>query len=156
WTIEAVRSSPYSILISEPLLAPENRSLFDAGEDKTRRLVVVDDGLPRHTVEEIRRYFSAHHVATEIIVIPGGEPCKCFDTVHTLIDAFLGFGLNRRTQPIIAFGGGAVLDVTGFAASIYRRGVPFIRVPTTLLAYVDASIGIKTAVNFGRFKNLVG
>jgi 3-dehydroquinate synthase len=77
-------------------------------------------------------------------------------SVLRVIAGFDEFGLDRRNEPVIAIGGGAILDSVGLAASLYRRGVPFIRVPSTLLAFVDAAVGIKTAVNFGSRKNLIG
>jgi 3-dehydroquinate synthase len=66
------------------------------------------------------------------------------------------FPVDRRDEPIIAIGGGVVTDLTGFVAGTYRRGLPHIRVPTTLIGYVDASVGIKTGVNFRGHKNRVG
>jgi 3-dehydroquinate synthase len=73
-----------------------------------------------------------------------------------LIAAFEEFRLDRCNEPVLIVGGGAVLDLAGFAASIYRRGVPFVKVPTTLLAQIDAAIGVKNAVNFAKAKNLIG
>ncbi|MDA9048912.1 sedoheptulose 7-phosphate cyclase, partial [Gammaproteobacteria bacterium] len=66
------------------------------------------------------------------------------------------FGLNRKNEPIIAIGGGVLLDIVGLAASLYRRGVPYIKIPTTLLGIVDASIGVKTAINFKDRRNRLG
>jgi 3-dehydroquinate synthase len=66
------------------------------------------------------------------------------------------FPINRRDEPIIAIGGGVLTDISGFVASSYRRGVPHIKVPTTLMGYIDASVGIKTGVNFNSHKNRLG
>jgi 3-dehydroquinate synthase len=66
------------------------------------------------------------------------------------------FPINRRDEPIIAIGGGVLTDIAGFVASSYRRGIPHIKVPTTLMGYVDASEGIKTGVNFNNHKNRLG
>merc|ERR1712232_1392967 len=65
-------------------------------------------------------------------------------------------GIDRRLDPVIAIGGGVCMDVVGFAASIYRRRTPYIRVPTTLMGYVDASVGAKSGVNFNGKKNKLG
>ena len=65
-------------------------------------------------------------------------------------------GIDRRREPVIGIGGGTLLDIVGFAASIYRRNTPYIRIPTTLIGIVDAGIGIKTGVNFGLGKNRIG
>jgi len=88
-------------------------------------------------------------------ILPDGE---CFKTVSTwseIMDALMGSRLSRN-EPIIALGGGVVGDMTGFAASCYRRGIPFVQVPTTLLAQVDSSVGGKTAVSHPHGKNMIG
>lgn len=82
------------------------------------------------------------------------------DAVDTILEELCRFGLRRR-EPILAVGGGVLLDIVGMAASLYRRGVPFVRVPTTLLALVDASVGVKNGVDYcscsmGPQKNRVG
>merc|ERR1719375_523441 len=66
------------------------------------------------------------------------------------------FDIDRRTEPVIAIGGGVALDIVGLAASLFRRRTPYIRVPTTSLAYVDAAIGAKSGVNFMGAKNFLG
>lgn len=66
------------------------------------------------------------------------------------------FGVLRRSEPIVAIGGGVLLDIAGFAASMYRRGVPYIRVPTTLMAMIDACLGVKTGINFNDRRNRLG
>lgn len=91
----------------------------------------------------------------EIFVIPEGEQHKNFETVTKILNKAFELGFDRN-DAFIAFGGGIVGDMTGFAASIYKRGIDFIQIPTTLLAQVDASIGGKTAVNNDFGKNLVG
>ncbi len=73
-----------------------------------------------------------------------------------LFDELDKFPINRRNEPIIAIGGGVVTDVVGFVSSCYRRGIPHIKIPTTLMGYIDASIGIKTGVNFNGNKNRMG
>ncbi len=88
-------------------------------------------------------------------VIPPGEESKTMDTVMEIVNHMLSCGLGRDTT-IIALGGGVVGDVAGFVASIYMRGVPYIQIPTTLVAQVDSSVGGKTAVNTGVGKNTVG
>lgn len=156
WTVDASQTKAYVVRSCQSLLDPENPILLDVGEDKQRRLVVFDNGLPDETVSRISDYFRIHDIEIHMVALAGGEKSKELNIVKTLLEEFHTFGLNRRTQPIILFGGGAVLDVCSFAASIYRRGVPFIKIPTTLLAYIDASVGVKTAINFAGGKNLVG
>lgn len=90
-----------------------------------------------------------------VIEIPEGETFKTLDTVRTIYDQLIDAQLDRRSI-IFALGGGVVGDMAGFAAATFLRGVPFVQVPTTLLAMVDASIGGKVAVDHPRGKNLIG
>jgi 3-dehydroquinate synthase len=89
--------------------------------------------------EKIHAYFAFHGVQTHVVTLLGEESNKRLDAVDTILEQCCAFGLRRR-EPIIAIGGGVILDIVGMAANMYRRGVPFIRVPTTLLAIVDASV----------------
>jgi len=89
------------------------------------------------------------------IVIPDGEQAKDWRTLEQVFDALLAARCGRDTL-VIALGGGVVGDLAGFAAAVYQRGVPFLQVPTTLLAQVDSSVGGKTAINHPRGKNMVG
>ncbi len=89
------------------------------------------------------------------IVRPAGEDQKSFEGLQTVLDALFKAGLDR-SDLLLAFGGGVVGDLAGFAASIYKRGLPFVQIPTTLLAQVDSSVGGKTAINNRFGKNLVG
>jgi 3-dehydroquinate synthase len=89
------------------------------------------------------------------IVLPDGEACKNWETLNCILDALLANRCERSTT-LIALGGGVIGDLAGFAAAIYQRGVPFIQVPTTLLAQVDSSVGGKTAINHPLGKNMVG
>ncbi len=87
--------------------------------------------------------------------MPEGEQHKTLANIASLYDQFLGAGLDRRS-PVIALGGGVIGDMAGFAAASYLRGVPFVQIPTSLLAMVDASVGGKTGVDLPQGKNLVG
>ncbi|CAN0533560.1 unnamed protein product, partial [Laminaria digitata] len=91
---------------------------------------------------------------------PRPQANKRMEAVDTILEELCRFGLRRR-EPILAIGGGVLLDIVGMAASLYRRGVPFVRVPTTLLSLVDASVGVKNGVDYcscsmGPQKNRVG
>ncbi len=90
-----------------------------------------------------------------LIIIPDGEEFKNLETLSGIYDSLIEMRFER-TSPIIALGGGVVGDVAGFSAATYLRGVPYIQVPTTLLAQVDSSVGGKTAVNHPKGKNLIG
>ncbi|MFI4950336.1 MAG: 3-dehydroquinate synthase [Caulobacterales bacterium] len=89
------------------------------------------------------------------VVIPPGETAKSFEGLADLTDRLLALELDRGDL-ITAFGGGVVGDLAGFAAAIYKRGIGFVQIPTTLLAQVDSSVGGKTAIDTARGKNLVG
>lgn len=89
------------------------------------------------------------------VVLPGGEQYKTLETLNRIFEALLTARCDRRTT-LIALGGGVVGDMTGFAAAVYQRGVPFLQVPTTLLAQVDSSVGGKTGVNHPLGKNMIG
>ena len=89
------------------------------------------------------------------VILPDGEEYKTWPTLNLVFDALLAAHCDRQTT-IVALGGGVVGDLAGFAAAIYQRGVPFIQVPTTLLAQVDSSVGGKTAINHPLGKNMVG
>ncbi|WP_456485277.1 3-dehydroquinate synthase [Hydrogenimonas sp.] len=90
-----------------------------------------------------------------IVTIPDGESYKTMDTIEWVLDRLFDHRLDRKST-LIAFGGGVIGDMTGFAASIFERGIDFIQVPTTLLSQVDASVGGKTGINNRFGKNLVG
>lgn len=89
------------------------------------------------------------------VVLPDGEAFKTWETLNLIFDALLHNGCDRRTV-LFALGGGVVGDMTGFAAASFMRGVPFVQVPTTLLAQVDSSVGGKTAINHPLGKNMIG
>ena len=89
------------------------------------------------------------------IVLPDGEAYKSWETLKRIFDELLSHRCERKT-PLIALGGGVIGDLTGFAAATYQRGVPFIQIPTTLLAQVDSAVGGKTAINHPLGKNMIG
>ncbi|MGB3450873.1 MAG: 3-dehydroquinate synthase [Giesbergeria sp.] len=97
-----------------------------------------------------KRYAQVHTVQ-----LPDGEEHKTWQTLNLIFDALLENGCDRKTV-LFALGGGVVGDMTGFAAACYMRGVPFVQVPTTLLAQVDSSVGGKTAINHPLGKNMIG
>lgn len=94
-------------------------------------------------------------VGVTAIILPDGEAHKNWESLNQIHDALLAARCDRSTT-VIAFGGGVIGDLAGFAAATYQRGVPFIQVPTTLLSQVDSSVGGKTGINHSRGKNMVG
>ena len=122
---------------------------------RKRTAVVVDETVNRLHGARLQASLEAAGLAVDIIVVPPGEASKSFDGLADLIDRLLALALDRGDM-IIAFGGGVVGDLAGFAAAIYKRGIDFVQIPTTLLAQVDSSVGGKTAIDTPRGKNLVG
>jgi 3-dehydroquinate synthase len=94
-------------------------------------------------------------VAVVSVILPDGETHKTWETLNLVFDRLLAQRCERKTT-LIALGGGVIGDITGFAAAVYLRGVPFIQVPTTLLAQVDSSVGGKTGINHPLGKNMIG
>jgi 3-dehydroquinate synthase len=93
--------------------------------------------------------------AVYMVEIPDGEEYKSFETLKSIYDRLIEFGFDRGSL-LLALGGGVVGDIAGFAAATYLRGIPFVQVPTTLLAQVDSSVGGKTGINHEKGKNLIG
>lgn len=115
-------------------------------------LVVTDSGVPSEYSDIVLSQCGAGSVKN---VIEQGEKSKNFDTLNLLLEKMLDNGFARK-DCVVAVGGGVVGDLSGFAASIYMRGIDFYNIPTTVLSQVDSSIGGKTAIDFGGFKNIVG
>merc|ERR1711904_392450 len=121
-----------------------------------RRLLVVDKTVYEHVADKLKTYFETRGAAYEILVLDMVEEEKSMDMVLEVAKAMKQFNIDRRSEPVIAIGGGVALDIVGLAASLFRRRTPYIRVPTTALSYVDASVGAKNGVNFGGSKNRLG
>lgn len=106
-------------------------------------------------LDKFRESLGRHGVESVPVIIPDGESYKNWETMNQIFDALLTHRCERNTT-IVALGGGVVGDLTGFAAASFLRGVPFIQVPTTLLAQVDSSVGGKTGINHPQGKNMIG
>src|SRR5512138_1706209 len=160
WISKRVRyqhTIEYEVVNSPNLFDRENPALLSVGRVAgARRFVVVDANVEKYYSTAIRDYFAYHGVEAKIVTFPGGEENKTADHYLSLLHELDAFPIHRRDEPIIAIGGGVLTDAVGFVASSYRRGVPHIKVPTTLMGYVDASIGIKTGINYNGNKNRLG
>ncbi|MDP1559317.1 MAG: 3-dehydroquinate synthase [Nitrosomonas sp.] len=106
-------------------------------------------------MDKLRASLESYDVASVPIILPDGESYKNWETMNQIFDALLSHSCERNTT-IMALGGGVIGDLSGFAAATYLRGVPFIQIPTTLLAQVDSSVGGKTGINHPRGKNMIG
>ena len=118
-------------------------------------IIVTDENVARFYAEKIMLSLRNAGMDSDLFTIPAGEGHKTLNTVNQIWNAFLKAGLDRKST-VIAFGGGVVCDLAGFAASTFMRGVCWVAVPTTLLAMVDASLGGKTGIDLPEGKNLVG
>lgn len=121
----------------------------------SRAVVVSNATVASLHLPALRAGMERAGVASDVVLIPDGEAHKNWDTLNDLLTRLLELKADRAT-PLVALGGGVVGDIAGFAAAIYQRGIPFVQVPTTLLAQVDSSVGGKTAVNHRLGKNMIG
>ncbi len=154
WNVRANLPSEFDVKIVTDLLSVDNKDLCGYGASK-RRMVFVDSNVFQFFGARIIKYFKENDIEAKVISIDISEEKKGLESLMFILQAIEDFSLLRRSEPIIAFGGGVLLDIVALAASIYRRGVPYIKVPTTLLAIVDASVGVKTSINhFGRRNRL--
>lgn len=157
WQVRAQRPVAYDVLRTPALFAPDNDALLGFGRrEGARRFVVVDANVMRHHGAAIRAWFGHHGVDAHLVTCPGGEEHKTLEAYQDLVCELDTFPIHRRDDPIIAIGGGVLTDVVAFVASSYRRGVPHVKVPTTLMGYIDAALGIKAGVNFNGNKNRLG
>ena len=118
-------------------------------------VIVTNDTVAPLYAERLRAQLAAAYARVDLVVLPDGEQHKDWASLNRICDHLLGQALDRKTV-LYALGGGVIGDMTGFAAAIYMRGVPFVQVPTTLLAQVDSSVGGKTAINHPMGKNMLG
>jgi len=142
----------YDIIIGEDLLSRAGE--FLAPHLKAKRVAIVTDenvyALHGKTLEAALTDYETH-----MIIRPAGENQKSFEGLQAVLGALFEASFDRN-DTVIAFGGGVIGDLTGFAASIYKRGCQFVQIPTTLLSQVDSSVGGKTAINNQFGKNLIG
>ena len=122
---------------------------------RKRTAIVTDETVAAHHLDRLMTALAGAGVSAETIVLPAGEATKSFGNLETVLDRLLDARLERDDL-LIAFGGGVIGDLAGFAAAILRRGIGFVQVPTTLLAQVDSSVGGKTGINTRHGKNLIG
>jgi 3-dehydroquinate synthase len=160
WIVNAALPVHYQVRMVDGLFDLENRALVEAGSTRRkstpRRLVVIDSTVDELYGLHLRRYLTHHGVKYHVLSLPISETDKTMESVFSVVRAIDEFGLSRRHEPIIAMGGGVLMDIVGLAASLYRRSTPYVRVPTTLIGLVDAGVGVKTGVNHCAHKNRLG
>jgi len=149
-----LKNSPYNIVVGSGiirLLGKELKKTGIAGD----AYIISNRRIYLRFAGQIRESLKSAGFETGHSLVPDAETSKSFKTAQTLIGNISSFDKKRRLF-IIALGGGVIGDLAGFVASIYKRGIPYIQVPTTLLAQVDSSIGGKTGVDLSQGKNLLG
>lgn len=144
----------YDLLLGHGLLADAGRLLVNRGVRPGAAAIVTNAMIQPHA-ETLRDNLAAAGFTPVICLAPEGEQHKTLESVQHLYAQFVAAGLDRQST-VFAVGGGVIGDMAGFAAATYLRGVPFVQVPTSLLAMVDASVGGKTGVDLPQGKNLVG
>lgn len=144
----------YPILIGSELLSDPATWAAQANR-RALALIVTNDTVAKLYAPTLAEALSPHFARVRTLALPDGEVYKDLAHLDLIFDELLGQEADRRTV-LFALGGGVVGDMTGFAAACYMRGVPFVQVPTTLLAQVDSSVGGKTAVNHPLGKNMIG
>ena len=122
---------------------------------KGKVVIVTNQTIAPLYLETVVSALRARGAECLTITLPDGEAYKSWETLNSIFDELLSHRCERKT-PLIALGGGVIGDLTGFAAATYQRGVPFIQIPTTLLAQVDSAVGGKTAINHPLGKNMIG
>lgn len=143
----------YPILIGSGLLAQPDS--YAGLPRAAQALVVSNTTVAPLYVAKLKQALQAHYGHVRVVELPDGEAHKDWQTLNLIFDALLAQACDRKTV-LYALGGGVVGDMTGYAAASYMRGVPFVQVPTTLLAQVDSSVGGKTAINHPLGKNMIG
>jgi 3-dehydroquinate synthase len=155
WHVEAYEKIDYSLLQVDGVFAEHSTELADAYRPWGRCLAVVDESVHEHYGERMRAYFDHHGIALTVFPVRIRETDKTLRTLERIVDAFGEFGLVRK-EPVLVIGGGLTTDVAGLACAVFRRATNYIRIPTTLIGLIDASVAIKVAVNHGRSKNRLG
>ena len=143
----------YDILIGSGLL--DDPRTYDGLPSAAHAVVVSNTTVAPLYARRLAGALGARYRRLLVVELPDGEAHKDWASLNRIFDALLADGCDRKTV-LFALGGGVVGDVAGFAAACYMRGVPFVQVPTTLLAQVDSSVGGKTAINHPLGKNMIG
>ncbi len=149
----ALGERSYPIVIGSGLF--DQALTYSALPSAHSALIVTNTAVAPLYGHRLGQVLHSKYAKVHTVVLPDGEAYKTWQTLNLIFDALLTHGCDRKTV-LFALGGGVVGDMTGFAAASYMRGVPFVQVPTTLLAQVDSSVGGKTAINHPLGKNMIG
>jgi demethyl-4-deoxygadusol synthase len=153
--VEGFERIEYDLTYVDGIFEIGSTELADAYRSYGRTLMVIDEVVYDLYRDRIDAYFAHHGIALTVVGVHIHETAKSLETFERIVTAFDEFGLVR-TEPVLVVGGGLTTDVAGFACASYRRNTPYIRIPTTLIGLIDASVSIKVAVNHGHHKNRLG
>ncbi|MEP7088650.1 MAG: sedoheptulose 7-phosphate cyclase [Nocardioidaceae bacterium] len=153
--VEAYERIDYSMVIVDGAFALDSTEIADSYRSYGRCLMVVDETVYGLYGEQMHGYFDHHRIDLTVFPVAIRETDKTLRTVERIVDAFGDFGLIRK-EPVLVVGGGLTTDVAGFACASFRRSTNYIRVPTSLIGLIDASVSIKVGVNHGKAKNRLG
>ncbi len=151
----ALPGREYDILIEHGLLDQAGECCKAALPRARKLALVTDSNVGPLYAARVKAALEVSGFSVQITTLPAGEHTKCVDSLSTLWESFMDFGLTR-SDAVVALGGGVIGDLAGFAAATILRGVDFIQIPTTLLAQVDSSVGGKVAIDLAHGKNLAG
>lgn len=157
YSVRASRDESYSVICHSHILALEDRTLASAFRADYPILVVSTPSVDRIYGDQLRRYVASNcpRAAVSFMVLECAEARKGMDQVLAVCQCAAEAHLARRSQ-IVCVGGGVALDISGLASTLFRRGIPFVSVPTTLIGMIDAGIGVKNGINFRGCKSLLG
>ncbi len=153
--VEAYEPLNYSLRFVDGVFDPANTELAEIYRPWERCLMIVDHNVDEHYGEAARAYFAHHGIDLTVVALVINEADKTMRTAERIVDEFGTFGLVRK-EPVLVVGGGLTTDVAGFACSMFRRATNYVRIPTSLIGLIDASVAIKVAVNHGKAKNRLG
>jgi 3-dehydroquinate synthetase len=157
YSVKAALDEGYEIVCRTGVLSPRDRTLANVLRPESPILIVTTPSVERLYGAQIRAYLATLDPGARIsfMVLACTETDKNIGQVLDICETAAKAGLARQSQ-IVCFGGGVSLDIVGLAATLFRRGIPQIRVPTTLIGMIDAAVGVKNAVNFAGSKSMLG
>ncbi|KEF51524.1 3-dehydroquinate synthase [Exophiala aquamarina CBS 119918] len=145
----------YGFTFIDGVFDTKHNQLAECYQKWGRCLAVMDYNIFSVYGEQVQRYFDYYNIDLDVHKTMIGEKAKSIHTFLSIVDSMNKFGIYRK-EPVLVIGGGLVTDVAGFACAAYRRNTNYIRVPTTVIGLIDASVSIKVAVNYGNYKNRLG
>jgi 3-dehydroquinate synthase len=154
WRVETSLPASFSVNYSFDVFNPLNHDLIKYCNN-SRCLMIIDKNVHKIYFAAIKKYFKTLKIELRICIIDSNESNKNWRSADQIFK-FLEKEKTLRRETIVAVGGGVLLDIVGFCSSIYRRGIPYFKIPTTLLSIVDVSVGAKVAINHFERRNRLG